>query len=74
MDNQRANAYEFGDFRLDAAKRLLLNRNGKPLSLTPKAFETLLYLVDRGGAVLDKDELMRAVWPDTFVEENNLTS
>jgi Tol biopolymer transport system component/DNA-binding winged helix-turn-helix (wHTH) protein len=72
MDNQRANAYEFGDFRLDAAKRLLLNRDGKPLSLTPKAFETLLYLVERGGAVLDKDELMRAVWPDTFVEENNL--
>jgi Tol biopolymer transport system component/DNA-binding winged helix-turn-helix (wHTH) protein len=72
MDNQRANAYEFGDFRLDAAKRLLLNRDGKPLSLTPKAFETLLYLVERGGAVLDKDELMCAVWPDTFVEENNL--
>lgn len=72
MDNQRAHTYQFGDFCLDAAKRLLLDHDGKPLSLTPKAFETLLYLVERGGAVLDKDELMRVVWPDTVVEENNL--
>jgi DNA-binding winged helix-turn-helix (wHTH) protein/tetratricopeptide (TPR) repeat protein len=72
MDNQQARAYEFGDFRLDAWKRLLFDHDGRPLSLTPRAFETLLYLVERSGAVLDKDELIRAVWPDTVVEENNL--
>jgi DNA-binding winged helix-turn-helix (wHTH) protein/Tfp pilus assembly protein PilF len=72
MDNQQAHAYEFGDFRLDAGKRLLFDHDGRPLSLTPRAFETLLYLVERSGAVLDKDELIRAVWPDTVVEENNL--
>jgi len=65
--------YEFGDFRLDAARRLLFGRDGAAVSLTPKALDTLIYLVERSGAVLDKDELMRAVWPDTIVEENNLS-
>jgi serine/threonine-protein kinase len=64
--------YEFGDFCLHGGKRLLLRRDGGPVSLTPKAFDTLTYLVEHAGSVLDKDELMRAVWPDTAVEENNL--
>jgi len=63
--------YEFGDFRLDAAKRLLL-REGMVVSLTPKAFDVLLLLVTRHGQVVAKDELLRHVWPDTIVEENNL--
>lgn len=64
--------YEFGDFRLDAAKSLLSRRNGAPVLLSPKVFETLLYLVQHSGTVLDKDRLMEAVWPDSVVEENNL--
>src|ERR671929_2263510 len=72
MGEQRPRIYEFGDFRLDASRRLLLRAEGKVVPLTPKVFDTLLYLVERGGAVVDKDELMRVVWPDTVVEENNL--
>ncbi len=64
--------YEFGDFRLDGRKRLLLGRDGATVPLAPKAFDTLSYLVEHAGAVLAKDELMRAVWADTAVEENNL--
>src|SRR2546421_8693632 len=63
--------YEFGPFRLDATERLLL-RDETHVPLTPKAFETLLVLVEHGGHVIDKDELMKKVWPDTFVEEVNL--
>lgn len=63
--------YEFGEFRLETAKRRLL-RQGKPVPLTPKVFETLLHLVRKRDAVVDKDELMQALWPDTSVEENNL--
>src|SRR4051812_30966929 len=65
--------YEFGDFCLDQGRRTLLGRDGAPVALAAKAFETLAYLVERAGSVVDKDELMRAVWPDTAVEENNLT-
>jgi DNA-binding winged helix-turn-helix (wHTH) protein/TolB-like protein/Flp pilus assembly protein TadD len=63
--------YEFDDFRLDAARRVLLRR-GEPLPLTPRVFDTLLYFVRHHGRVLEKDELMGAIWPDAFVEENNL--
>ncbi len=63
--------YEFGEFRIEAERRMLL-RNGDPVPLTPKVFDTLLHLVQRKGEVLEKEELMRAVWPDTIVEENNL--
>lgn len=63
--------YEFGHFRIDPDERLLL-RDGKAVSLTPKAFETLLALVERSGHVVRKDELMKRVWPDAFVEEVNL--
>jgi Tol biopolymer transport system component/DNA-binding winged helix-turn-helix (wHTH) protein len=63
--------YEFGPFRLDATERLLL-RGDKHIPITPKAFETLLVLVEHGGHVIDKNELMKKVWPNTFVEEVNL--
>lgn len=64
--------YEFGPFRIDTVKRLLL-RDGEPVALKAKCFEILLVLVEAGGQVLDKDELMRRVWPDTIVEESNIT-
>ena len=65
--------YEFGPFRLDAQKRVLL-RDREPVKLFPKEFDTLLALVERGGQVLDKDELMQRVWGETIVEESNLSS
>jgi DNA-binding winged helix-turn-helix (wHTH) protein len=64
--------FEFDSFRLDPAERLLL-RDGKPVPLEPKVFETLLVLIRRGGRLVEKDELMQTVWPDSFVEESNLT-
>src|SRR5882724_4284299 len=63
--------YEFGPFCLDPAERSL-TRDGTPVSLTPKAFETLLVLIERSGHLVEKEELMRQVWPDTFVEEVGL--
>ena len=63
--------YEFGQFRLETAERLLV-RGGKPVSLTPKAFETLLALVQRSGRLVEKDDLLKQVWPDVIVEEANL--
>src|SRR5688500_16452539 len=72
MNESQTHIYEFGDFRIDAAKRRLLKRDGERVPLTPKAFDTLLYLVEHSGTLLDKDELLRAVWADTVVEENNL--
>jgi TolB-like protein/DNA-binding winged helix-turn-helix (wHTH) protein/Flp pilus assembly protein TadD len=72
MNVPPARVYEFGDFRLDAGKRLLW-RSGAQVPLTPRVFETLLYLVEHHDAVLDKERLMEAVWPDSIVEENNLT-
>src|SRR6266508_4295838 len=71
MSQTLRHLYEFGPFRLDATERLLL-RDEHHIPLTPKAFETLLVLVEHGGHVIDKDELMKKVWPDSFVEEVNL--
>src|SRR6266478_5822811 len=71
MPRPPAQVYEFGAFRVDASKRLLA-RDGTPVPLTPKVFDTLLHLVQHSGTPLGKDELMRAIWPDTIVEENNL--
>ncbi len=64
--------YEFGPFRLNAGERLLL-RDGESVPLTPKAFDLLLALVERHEHLLEKDELLKLVWPDTFVEEANLS-
>src|SRR3981189_862279 len=63
--------YEFGPFRLDPAERLLLRHN-QTIPLAPKAFDTLLVLVENSGHLLTKDELMKRLWPETFVEEVNL--
>jgi TolB-like protein/DNA-binding winged helix-turn-helix (wHTH) protein/Tfp pilus assembly protein PilF len=63
--------FEFGPFRLDPAERLLL-RNNQTVPLAPKAFDTLLLLVENSGHLLTKDELMKRIWPGTFVEEVNL--
>ena len=64
--------YRFGEFTLDADQRVLL-RHGKPLLLAPKIIETLLTLVQNSGRIVEKKELMTRLWPDTFVEESNLT-
>ena len=72
MSRPARHFYEFGPFRVDVANRLLL-REGEPVPLTIKAFDTLLALVENSGQVLEKDELMKRVWPDAVVEENNLT-
>jgi DNA-binding winged helix-turn-helix (wHTH) protein/tetratricopeptide (TPR) repeat protein len=64
--------YEFGRFRCDPAEHLLFC-DGKPVSLAPKAFEILIILIQSNGRLLTKDELMQKVWPDTFVEDANLT-
>jgi DNA-binding winged helix-turn-helix (wHTH) protein len=63
--------YEFGPYQLDPEERVL-RREGVPVPLTPKAFETLLALVEKSGRVVEKAELMARVWPDAFVEEQNL--
>ena len=64
--------YRFGEFTLDAGQKVLL-RQGKPLLLAPKVVETLLTLVQNSGRIIEKKELMMRLWPDTFVEESNLT-
>jgi Tol biopolymer transport system component/DNA-binding winged helix-turn-helix (wHTH) protein len=71
MDSSRF-VYEFGEYSLDRDERVL-RRNGSPVPLTPKATDILLALVDRHGHIVDKEALMRHVWPDTAVEESNLT-
>jgi serine/threonine-protein kinase len=72
IDSQGISKVEFGPFRLDAAKRVLW-RGGRIVPLPPKALEVLVALVEQRGDVVTKDELMKRVWPDTFVEEANLS-
>lgn len=72
MPGESRHLYEFGPFRLDPGERLLA-RNGVPIPLPPKAFVLLVLLVERSGRLRSKEELMRAAWPETFVEENNLS-
>ncbi len=71
MSGQANHFYEFGSFRLDPGERTLI-RGSEVVPLAPKAFETLLALVERHGRVWKKDELIKRIWPDTFVEEGNL--
>jgi DNA-binding winged helix-turn-helix (wHTH) protein/pimeloyl-ACP methyl ester carboxylesterase len=70
--NTGGRTYTFGPFVLDTREGALL-REGRAVQLTPKAFETLLALVERSGHCIGKEELMQRVWPDSFVEENNLS-
>src|SRR5438552_6073994 len=67
-----AQVYEFGPYRLELATRRLL-RDGEPAALTPKAFDVLVALLERHDRVVDKSELMKLVWRDSFVEEANLS-
>jgi TolB-like protein/DNA-binding winged helix-turn-helix (wHTH) protein/Tfp pilus assembly protein PilF len=71
MSTQSEHSYEFGDFRLEPSERQLL-RNGSVVPLTPKAFETLLLLVRKGGRLVEKEELLKEIWSEAFVEEANL--
>lgn len=71
MSKKAKQLYEFGPFRLDAIERLLL-RDRKPVLITPKAFDTLVALVEKSGHVVEKDQLMERVWPDAVVEEATL--
>src|SRR5687768_5746098 len=72
MQRQAQHLYEFGPFRLDPRERLLL-RDGAPVALTPKCFDILVALVQNSGHLLEKDELLKEVWPGQFVEEGNLS-
>jgi DNA-binding winged helix-turn-helix (wHTH) protein/Tol biopolymer transport system component len=72
IGHENKHLYEFGAFRLDPIERVLA-RDGDRILLAPKAFDTLFILVLHSGHVLTKDELIKALWPDSFVEENNLT-
>jgi DNA-binding winged helix-turn-helix (wHTH) protein/TolB-like protein/Flp pilus assembly protein TadD len=73
MSKRAKEFYHFGLFNMDVTERVLL-RDGRPLALSPKAFDLLVLLVENSGHLLEKDELMRQLWPDTFVEEANLTN
>jgi TolB-like protein/Flp pilus assembly protein TadD len=72
MTNPARHLYEFGPFRLDPAERILL-RAGQPVPLTLKAFDLLLALVENSGHIVEKEALLKAVWPDSFVEEGVLS-
>lgn len=72
MSIQDSLFYEFGPYCLDVSARILV-RDGQPVSLEPKVFDTLLVLVQNRGKVVKKDDLMKGVWPDTFVQEDSLT-
>src|SRR6266404_5290199 len=71
MSEREKRLYRFGPFSLDAAERRLL-RDGDPVSLAPKVFDTLLVLIEDAGRLVAKNALMSRLWPDTFVEEATL--
>lgn len=73
IDQRGIYLYKFGPFRLHTAQRLLF-REKKLIQLFPKAFDTLLVLVENSGCLVEKDELIKKVWPDVFVEESNLAN
>ena len=65
--------YAFGNFRLSTGDRRLYRSTGEEVALTPRVFDLLLLLVESDGRLLTKDEILDAIWPDTIVEESNLT-
>src|SRR5215204_2266497 len=71
MNRPASHCYLFDGYRVDVSERLLFKEN-REVQLTPKVFDTLLVLLENSSHVLTKKELMRQVWPDSFVEENNL--
>jgi len=72
METSVKHLYEFGPFQLDPPERLLLCE-GQPVPMPPKAFDLLVVLVERSGHLVEKEELLKAVWRDSFVEEGNLS-
>ena len=70
--NMTSNTYEFGPFILDPVQHLL-TKEGEPVLLTPKRVDALLFLVQNSARMISKEELMSALWPDSFVEASNLT-
>src|ERR1041384_6577346 len=70
--NVESKVYEFNGFRLEASQRRLLYE-GQPVPLKPKVFDLLLFLVEMRGQLVVKEDLMREIWPDAIVEENNIT-
>ncbi len=72
MSAKTGHSYEFKNFRLDSSAKILFC-DDKPVSLTPKVFDTLQVFVEHAGRLLEKDELMQKIWQDRFVEESNLT-
>src|SRR5262249_44305311 len=72
MSSPDNHLYEFDSFILDARGRILLN-DGATVRLTPRAFQTLLVLVQHAAQVVDQEQLLKEVWPDIFVEEGNLS-
>jgi DNA-binding winged helix-turn-helix (wHTH) protein/Tfp pilus assembly protein PilF len=71
VNGEEKHVYRFKSFQLDVAERQLLN-NGVSVPLMPKVFDVLVVLVDRSGHLVEKDELLRIVWADSFVEEANI--
>ena len=71
-NGHRPELFEFAGYRLDAAHRLLVGPDGNPIALTAKAFDLLVYLVSRAGTMLERADIMQAVWPGRVVEDNNL--
>lgn len=71
MAEKTKRIFDFGRFRLDCAEGVLL-ADGHPVPLTPKAYETLVALLENSGHILEKDALLKRIWPDTFVEEGTL--
>jgi len=72
MSKETKHFYDFGNFRLDPSEKVLLC-GGEFISITPKVFETLRFLVENAGRLVEKDELMQQIWHDQFVEESNLS-
>ena len=72
MPSEIKDLYEFGPYRVDSVRRIV-TRDGEIVGLTPKAIDLLLVLVAEAGTVVPKEELMRRVWGDSFVEEANLS-
>jgi len=72
MGGETQALYEFGSFRLDPGRQILMCK-GELVALAPKGLDTLPFLVQNSGRVVEKEELMKALWPDRLVEEGNLT-
>ena len=71
-DGDSSTVYEFDGYRLDPARRSLTQADGAEVKLTGRRFDTLVYLVEHAGEVVDRDAIVHAVWPRRVVEDNNL--